>query len=133
MLPDFAGRIGFAIVSRLAADGAKVVISSRKQENVNRAVSELKAKGFQDVLGVKCHVGDGEDRNNLFKQTVDRFGGLDILVSNAAVNPAVGVFSFLPFFLTCSSRAQLLFVLFLEQVLCWIAVKTCGTKSLTST
>jgi len=82
--------IGFAIVSRLAADGAKVVISSRKQENVNRAVTELKSKGFQDVLGVKCHVGDDADRNNLFKQTVAQFGGLDIFVSNAAVNPAVG-------------------------------------------
>lgn len=84
-------RIGFAIVARLAADGAKVVVSSRKQDNVNRAVSELKSKGFQNVLGVKCHVGDNEDRNNLFKQTVEKFGGLDIFVSNAAVNPAVGM------------------------------------------
>ncbi|KAG4079837.1 hypothetical protein HA402_014968 [Bradysia odoriphaga] len=82
--------IGFAIVSRLAADGAKVVVSSRKQDNVNRAVSELKSKGFQNVLGVKCHVGDNDDRNNLFKQTVEKFGGLDIFVSNAAVNPAIG-------------------------------------------
>lgn len=67
-----------------------MVISSRKQENVNRAVFELKSKGFVDVLGVKCHVGDGEERNNLFKQTIAKFGGLDIFVSNAAVNPAVG-------------------------------------------
>lgn len=43
------------------------------------------------MLGVKCHVGDNEDRNNLFKQTIDKFGGLDIFVSNAAVNPAVGM------------------------------------------
>lgn len=86
--------IGFAIASRLAADGAKVVISSRKEENVNRAVNDLKSKGFQDVLGVKCHVGDEEDRNNLFKQTTAKFGGLDIFVSNAAVNPAVGKINF---------------------------------------
>lgn len=81
-------------MSRLAADGAKVVISSRKQENVNRAVTELKSKGFQDVLGIKCHVGDDEDRKNLFKQTVAKFGGVDIFVSNAAVNPAVGMCNF---------------------------------------
>lgn len=70
------------------------MISSRKEENVNRAVAELKSKGFQDVLGVKCHVGDDADRNNLFKQTVATFGGVDIFVSNAAVNPAVGKFFF---------------------------------------
>lgn len=69
------------------------MISSRKQENVNRAVSELKSKGFENVLGVKCHVGDNEDRNNLFKETIAKFGGLDILISNAAVNPAIGMWS----------------------------------------
>lgn len=97
-------------MSRLAADGAKVVISSRKQENVNRAVSELKSKGFQNVLGVKCHVGDGEDRNNLFKETVAKFGGLDILVSNAAVNPAVGMYrtSYIEMIIVCNKLSLIL-------------------------
>lgn len=42
------------------------------------------------VFGIKCHVGDALDRARLFKETVEKFGGLDILVSNAATNPVAG-------------------------------------------
>lgn len=80
--------IGYAIVQRLASEGAKVVVSSRKADNVKRAVEQLKADGFSNVIGVKCHVGSAEDRHNLFTEAVKHFGGVDILVSNAAVNPA---------------------------------------------
>lgn len=61
----------------------------RKLENVNRAVDKLKSKGLS-VFGIKCHVSDAVDRANLFKETVNKFGGLDILVSNAATNPVAG-------------------------------------------
>ncbi|XP_011871161.1 PREDICTED: dehydrogenase/reductase SDR family member 4 [Vollenhovia emeryi] len=81
--------IGFSVAKRLAQEGAKVMISSRKEANVRRAVEELKAEGLQ-VAGTVCHVGKAEDRKNLFEKTKSSFGGLDILVSNAAVNPAVG-------------------------------------------
>jgi len=81
--------IGFAIAKKLAIDGAKVVISSRKEQNVVNAVEELAAEGIQ-VEGTVCHVGKKEDRDNLLKFTQEKFGGLDILVSNAAVNPFFG-------------------------------------------
>ncbi|KAL0104303.1 hypothetical protein PUN28_017200 [Cardiocondyla obscurior] len=81
--------IGFSIAKRLAQEGAKVMISSRKETNVKRAVEELKSEGLQ-VDGTVCHVGKAEDRKNLFEKTKTNFGGLDILVSNAAVSPAVG-------------------------------------------
>lgn len=42
------------------------------------------------VFGIKCHVSDAVDRANLFRETVNKFGGLDILVSNAATNPVAG-------------------------------------------
>lgn len=58
--------------------------------NVERAVAQLHAAGLTNVLGVKCHVGSREERTHLFAQACERFGGVDILVSNAAVNPAVG-------------------------------------------
>lgn len=83
-------RIGYSIVERLAAEGAKVIISSRKEENVEKAIDQLKSKGFNDVRGVKCHVASAEDRRALLQTAVDQFGGVDILVSNAAVNPTVG-------------------------------------------
>jgi dehydrogenase/reductase SDR family member 4 len=82
--------IGFAIAKRLGSEGAKVVVSSRKQANVDEAVNKLQKQGIVDVLGVTCHVAKGSDRKKLFEETVKKFGGIDILVSNAAVNPAVG-------------------------------------------
>ena len=59
-----AHRIGFAIARRLAQDGAHVVISSRKQENVDEAVTTLKEEGLS-VTGTVCHVGKAEDRQHL--------------------------------------------------------------------
>ncbi|XP_012225509.2 dehydrogenase/reductase SDR family member 4 [Linepithema humile] len=81
--------IGFSIAQRLAQEGAKVMISSRKESNVKKAVEQLKSEGLQ-VTGVVCHVSKKEDRKNLFEKTKADFGGLDILVSNAAVNPVFG-------------------------------------------
>lgn len=81
--------IGFAIAKKLGLDGAKVVVSSRKQANVDEAVKLLKSQGITDVFGVSCHVAKEGDRKKLFDETVKRFGGIDVLVSNAAVNPAV--------------------------------------------
>jgi len=81
--------IGFAIAERLAADGASVVVSSRKEKNVTNAVEKLKAAGYS-VSGVVCHVSKATDRERLIKEAQDKFGGIDILVSNAAVNPGVG-------------------------------------------
>ncbi|XWS12899.1 hypothetical protein CRYUN_Cryun37aG0129700 [Craigia yunnanensis] len=79
--------IGFGIAERLALEGASVVISSRKQKNVAEAVEKLKAKGIQ-VLGVVCHVSDVQQRKNLINKTIEKYGKIDVVVSNAAVNPA---------------------------------------------
>lgn len=80
--------IGFSIAKRLAEEGAKVIISSRKESNVTKAVEQLKSEGLQ-IFGTTCHVGKKEDRANLFKKVEEEFGCLDILVSNAATNPSV--------------------------------------------
>uniref|UniRef100_A0A2K5PV91 Dehydrogenase/reductase 4 n=1 Tax=Cebus imitator TaxID=2715852 RepID=A0A2K5PV91_CEBIM len=78
--------IGLAIARRLAQDGAHVVISSRKQEKVDQAVAKLQGEGLS-VTGTVCHVGKAEDRERLVTTAVKLHGGIDILVSNAAVNP----------------------------------------------
>nr|ABK22313.1 unknown [Picea sitchensis] len=80
--------IGFAIAERLGLEGASVVVSSRRQKNVEEAVEKLRAKGI-DVLGVACHVSSREQRRDLIQKTVNKYGGIDILVSNAAANPTV--------------------------------------------
>ncbi|KAM8948842.1 dehydrogenase/reductase SDR family member 4 isoform 2-T2 [Lycaon pictus] len=81
--------IGFAIARRLARDGAHVVVSSRKQHNVDRAVAALQGEGLS-VTGTVCHVGKAEDRERLVATAVNLHGGIDILISNAAVNPFFG-------------------------------------------
>ena len=82
--------IGFSIARRLASEGAKVVVSSRKEANVCRAVNKLKEEGYTLVTGVKCHVSKEEDRHKLFDHAYNTLGGIDIFISNAAVNPEVG-------------------------------------------
>ncbi|PAA68919.1 hypothetical protein BOX15_Mlig007263g1 [Macrostomum lignano] len=83
--------IGFAIAKQLCEDGAKVAVSSRKESNVNNALKKLEK--FVDggtCIGVPCHVGKTSDRVSLIDKTVQQFGKIDILVSNAAVNPTFG-------------------------------------------
>uniref|UniRef100_A0A8D2FTH6 Dehydrogenase/reductase SDR family member 4 n=1 Tax=Theropithecus gelada TaxID=9565 RepID=A0A8D2FTH6_THEGE len=62
--------IGFAIARRLAQDGAHVVVSSRKQQNVDQAVATLQGEGLS-VTGTVCHVGKAEDRERLVATTLD--------------------------------------------------------------
>ncbi|XP_065190176.1 dehydrogenase/reductase SDR family member 4-like [Sycon ciliatum] len=81
--------IGLAIARRLAQEGARVAISSRKEANVTRTVDTLRSEGL-DVLGVPCHVGKDEQRKQLLDTTLSTWGQIDILVSNAAVNPVFG-------------------------------------------
>lgn len=80
--------IGFAIAKRLAIDGASVVISSRKKEKVDKAVDDIKLVSNK-VSGIPCHVGKAEERQRLLDFAVSQYGGIDILVSNAAVNPVM--------------------------------------------
>jgi len=61
--------IGFSIAKRLAEDGAKVVISSRKQRNVDAAVEKLAKEGLS-VTGTVCHVGVAEDREKLIAEVL---------------------------------------------------------------
>ncbi|XP_074092333.1 dehydrogenase/reductase SDR family member 2, mitochondrial-like [Macrotis lagotis] len=81
--------IGLAIAQRLARDGAHVVVSSRKQQNVDRAVEILKEEGLS-ARGLVCHAGKAEDRDRLVNMVVEQYGGVDFLVCAAGVNPLVG-------------------------------------------
>ncbi|GAV61223.1 adh_short_C2 domain-containing protein [Cephalotus follicularis] len=80
--------IGFGIAERLGLEGASVIVSSRKQQNVDEAIEKLKSKGI-DVFGVVCHVSNAQQRKNLIDQTVQRYGKIDVVVSNAAANPSI--------------------------------------------
>ncbi|MFT4666906.1 MAG: dehydrogenase/reductase SDR family protein 4 [Polaribacter sp.] len=81
--------IGESIARGLAEFGAAVVISSRKQEAVDAVAAQLKKEGLE-ATGIACHVGDSAQLENLVQQTVAIYGGVDILINNAATNPVYG-------------------------------------------
>lgn len=81
--------IGLAIAEKLCANGAKVVISSRKQDACDLVAAELRDKKYE-ALGIACHVGSEEQRRALIAKTMDQYGKIDILVNNAAINPIFG-------------------------------------------
>lgn len=81
--------IGKSIARGLAENGAKVVVSSRKQEAVDAVADEFNANGLEAV-GIQCHIGATDQRQDLIYKTMDRFGRIDILVNNAAINPYYG-------------------------------------------
>ena len=78
--------IGLAIARGLAEFGAKVVLSSRDQNAVDIAAKEFKKDGYT-ALAQSCHVGDEKQRIKLVEKTIKKFGKIDILVNNAAINP----------------------------------------------
>lgn len=80
--------IGFAIAERFGVEGAAVVVSSRKQKNVDEAVEKLRSKGIE-TIGLVCHVSNAQHRKDLIDRTVQKYGHIDIIVSNAAANPTV--------------------------------------------
>lgn len=84
--------IGKSIARGLAIHGAKVVISSRKQEAVDEVVEAFEDEGLAAV-GIACHVGDPDQRKSLIEKTIAHYGGVDILVNNAATNPTYGPLS----------------------------------------
>jgi len=81
--------IGQAIAEMYAAAGAKVVVSSRKQEAVDQVAKSITDKGGQ-AIGVACNVGEAQDVQRLIEKTLSTYGTIDILVNNAAANPAFG-------------------------------------------
>lgn len=81
--------IGFSIAEIYAAAGAKVVISSRKQDALDEMSDKLRKKGYE-VTGIACNVGKSEDLENLVKKTIETYGQIDVLVNNAASNPVFG-------------------------------------------
>lgn len=83
--------IGKAIAERLAGSGAQVMISSRKQDQLDAAAAEITAAHpGAEVATYAANAGDIDAAEACVAATVERFGRLDILVNNAATNPHYG-------------------------------------------
>jgi dehydrogenase/reductase SDR family member 4 len=81
--------IGKSIAEELARAGAKVAICSRKAEACEQARLELEKSGFE-VLARPCNVSRKEELQALVDATAAKWGGIDIVVANAAANPYYG-------------------------------------------
>ena len=81
--------IGLAIAESFAAAGASVVLSSRKQDALNEAAGRSQP-GAGQPSRMAAHTGDPQAVQALVAASVERFGGVDILVNNAATNPHFG-------------------------------------------
>ena len=83
--------IGRAIAEQLAAQGAKVAISSRKQESCDEVASEINSShGAGTAVAVAANISDKSGLEAAFASAAKQLGGLDILVCNAASNPYYG-------------------------------------------
>src|SRR5689334_9173876 len=81
--------IGKAIAVELARAGARVAISSRKRDACDAVRGELEREGHE-VLAQPCNVSRKEELQALVDATREKWGGIDIVVSNAAANPYFG-------------------------------------------
>lgn len=84
--------IGRSIAETMAGLGAKVVISSRKVDACEAVAAEIRAGGGE-ALVVPCNVSRKEDVAALVARTREHWGRIDVMVSNAAVNPHYGPLS----------------------------------------
>jgi len=81
--------IGRAIAEAFAEAGARVVISSRKQDACDRVAQAIRSRGAEAVA-VACNVSDRNAIERLVAGAVERLGPIDVLVGNAAANPCFG-------------------------------------------
>jgi NAD(P)-dependent dehydrogenase (short-subunit alcohol dehydrogenase family) len=81
--------IGAAIATAYAAAGARVALASRKTEGLEPIADQIRGSGGE-AIAVACHTGRAADVEALVARTREAFGGVDILVNNAATSPHFG-------------------------------------------
>jgi len=80
--------LGRAVAEELATEGASLIICSRQTETIGRAGAEIKQQTGASILALAADVSNSEDVARLVQSAVDRFGRIDILVTNAGGPPA---------------------------------------------
>jgi NAD(P)-dependent dehydrogenase (short-subunit alcohol dehydrogenase family) len=81
--------IGEAIARGFVEQGATVVLTARKQENLEKVAASIRKSGGKAVP-IVCHGGKSAEMKALFTRVEQELGGLDILVNNVATNPYFG-------------------------------------------
>jgi dehydrogenase/reductase SDR family protein 4 len=81
--------IGRAIAEEMARAGSKVVISSRKAEACEEVAAAIVREGHE-AIGIPCHIARRTDCEALIAKTREKWGKIDTLICNAAINPYYG-------------------------------------------
>jgi NAD(P)-dependent dehydrogenase (short-subunit alcohol dehydrogenase family) len=79
--------LGFALARGMAARGAQVAITARTGKRLEDSKQKLESEGAQ-VLAIEGDVGARADAQRMIKETLDRFGRIDVVVNNAGVSMA---------------------------------------------
>lgn len=82
--------IGSAIAEILAEHGASVVLSSRKQADLDAEAERINARFPEKATAIAAHSGRPDELETLVQAVMERFSRIDILVNNAATNPYMG-------------------------------------------
>src|SRR5690606_10544837 len=80
-----AGGIGEAYARGLAAEGADVVVADLDEERGEKTAADIAGAGGGDCAFVRVDVSDPDSTQAMAAATVERFGGIDLLVNNAAI------------------------------------------------
>jgi len=79
--------IGRAIAEELGSAGAKVVVNyAKSKEAAEDLVAKLQQSGTSESVAIQADVSDPEQAARLIEETIQRFGRIDVLVNNAAIN-----------------------------------------------
>ena len=84
--------IGFETARQLAQKGVTVVMAARTEKAAEESAAKLQAEGL-DVVPVKLDVTNAHDRDAAVHSITEKFGKLDILINNAGIGPADGMFT----------------------------------------
>jgi 3-oxoacyl-[acyl-carrier protein] reductase len=84
--------LGKASALALAREGARVAICARTESDLEAAAAEIRDDSGAEVLAVRADLTEAEDIRNVVAATVERFGGIDVLVNNSG-GPATGKFA----------------------------------------
>ena len=82
--------IGSAIAHSLAEQGAQVVLSSRRQADLDEEAARINSEHPEAAIAIAAHAGRPDDLERLVGEVMKRFSRVDILVNNAATNPYFG-------------------------------------------
>ncbi len=80
--------LGRACAEALAAEGARVVVSSRNLEKAQAAAADIAIRTKSETAAFACDLAQPEEPSRLVARCVEKFGGLDVLVTNAGGPPA---------------------------------------------